>query len=133
MNLQVVPYLKLRPLWFAIGMALIMLVVYLSLTSSPIDTGLDFPYQDKLYHAFAYFVLMAWFGQIYHTTLQRSIFAVLFVVLGLAMEYMQSFDPKRMAEFADMVANTTGVLIGYMLTATTFKNVLLNIERKIFS
>ena len=133
MNLQLVPYLKLRPLWFAIGMALIMLVVYLSLTSSPIDTGLDFPYQDKLYHAFAYFVLMAWFGQIYHTTLQRSMFAVLFVVLGLAMEYMQSFDPKRMAEFADMVANTTGVLIGYMLTATTFKNVLLNIERKIFS
>ena len=133
MNLQVVPYLKLRPLWFAIGMALIMLVVYLSLTSSPIDTGLDFPYQDKLYHAFAYFVLMAWFGQIYHTTLQRIMFAVLFVVLGLAMEYMQSFDPNRMAEFADMVANITGVLTGYVLTATGLKNTLLNIERKLFS
>ena len=133
MNFQVVPYLKLRPLWFAIGMALILLVVYLSLTSSPVDTGLNFLYQDKLYHAFAYFVLMAWFGQIYHTTFQRNIFAFLFVVLGLAMEYMQSFDPNRMAEFADMVANTTGVLIGYMLTATSFKNALLNIERKLFS
>ena len=114
-------------------MALIMLVVYLSLTSSPVDTGLNFPYEDKVYHAFAYFVLMAWFGQIYHTKYQRYIFALLFVVLGLAMEYMQSFDPNRMAELADMVANTTGVLIGYMVTATGFKNVLLNIERKLFS
>ena len=131
MNFQVAPYLKLRPLWFAIGMALVSLVVYLSLTSSPVDTGLNFPYEDKLYHAFAYFVLMAWFGQIYHTTFQRNIFAVLFVVLGLAMEFMQSFDPNRMAEFADMVANTSGVLIGYILTATGFKNALFNIERKL--
>ena len=133
MRFQVAPSLKLRSLWFAIGMALIILVVYLSLTSSPVDTGLNFPYEDKVYHAFAYFVLMAWFGQIYHTTLQRIIFAFLFVALGLAMEYMQSFDPNRMAEFADMVANTTGVLVGYMLTATGFRNALLNIERKLFS
>ena len=133
MSFQVAPSLKFRSLWFAIGMALIILVVYLSLTSSPVDTGLNFPYEDKVYHAFAYFVLMAWFGQIYHTTLPRIIFAFLFVALGLAMEYMQSFDPNRMAEFADMVANTTGVLVGYMLTATGFRNALLNIERKLFS
>ena len=133
MHFYVHPDIRFKALWFFTGVALVALVVYLSLTSSPIDTGLDFPYQDKLYHAFAYFVLMAWFGQIYNPTLQRIMFAVLFVVRGLAMEYMKSFDPKRMTEFADMVANTTGVLIGYMLMATAFKNVLLNIERKIFS
>ena len=97
-----------------------------------LDTGLSFPYEDKLYHAFAYFVLMAWFGQIYHAPLQRNTFAFLFVALGLSMEYMQSFDPERMAEFADMVANIVGVLIGYMLTATRFKRTLLAIEKKLF-
>ena len=130
MNLQLDPHLKLRPFWFAIGMALIGLVVYLSVTSSPIDTGLGFPYEDKLYHAFADFVLMTWFGQIFHTTLQRNIVAFLFVMLGLGMEYIQSFDPNRMAEVADMTANAAGVLIGYMLTMTGLKNALLYIQRK---
>ena len=131
MHFHVYSDIRFKALWFFTGVALVALVVYLSLISSPIDTGLDFPYQDKLYHAFAYFVLMAWFGQIYHTTLQRNILAVLFIMLGLGMEYLQSFDPNRMAEFADMVANTSGVLIGYILTATGFKNALFNIERKL--
>jgi len=48
------------------------------------------------------------------------------------MEYMQSFDPNRMAEFADMVANVAGVLLGYMLTTTGLKNTLLVIEQKLF-
>ena len=133
MHFHVHPEIRFKALWFFTGVALVALVVYLSLTSSPVDTGLDFPYQDKLYHAFAYFVLMAWFGQIYHTTLQRIVFAVFFVVLGFTMEYMQSFDPNRMAEFADMVANTAGVFIGYVVTATGLKNTLLNFERKLFS
>ena len=60
------PELKLRFLWLAIGYSLVILVVFLSLTSNPVDTGLNFPYEDKLYHAFAYFVIMAWFSQIYH-------------------------------------------------------------------
>ena len=133
MHFHVHPDIRFKALWFLTGVALIALVIYLSLTSSPVDTGLNFPYEDKLYHALAYFVLMGWFGQIYHTTRQRNIFATLFIILGLSMEYMQSFDPNRMAEFADMVANVAGVLLGYMLTTTGLKNTLLVIEQKLFS
>jgi len=132
MHFHVRQDIRFKALWFFTGVALIALVIYLSLTSSPIDTGLNFAYEDKLYHALAYLALMGWFGQIYHTTRQRNIVAILFIMLGLSMEYMQSFDPNRMAEFADMVANVAGVLIGYMLTTTGLKNTLLVIEQKLF-
>jgi len=122
------PDLKLRFLWLSIGYALILLVVFLSLTSNPVDTGLSFPYEDKVYHAFAYFVMMFWFAQIYHDKTQRNMIAIMFIAMGLTLEYLQSFDPKRMAEFGDMVANTTGVALGFSLAITNAKNILLKVE-----
>ena len=132
MHFHVHPEIRFKALWFFTGVGLIALVIYLSLTSSPIDTGLSFPYEDKLNHALAYLALMGWFGQMYHTSRQRTIFAILFIMLGWRMEYKQSFDQNRMAEVADMVASVAGVLIGYMLTATGLKNTLLVIEQKLF-
>jgi len=122
------PELKHRFLWLIIGYALVALVVFLSLTSNPVETGLDFPYQDKLFHAFAYFTLMFWFSQIYHDRFKRNIIAIAFVVMGLTLEYLQSFDPNRYSEFADMVANTTGVIAGLLLALTGAKNWLIKIE-----
>lgn len=122
------PQLKLHYLWLGIGYALIVLVIFLSLTSNPVDTGLSFPYEDKLFHAFAYFTLMAWFGQIYHRPVQRKLFAVIFIFLGILLEYLQSFDPNRSAEFGDMIANTSGVLLGYLLVLFNVKHCLLRIE-----
>ncbi|HHO59518.1 MAG TPA: hypothetical protein ENJ64_04695 [Thiotrichales bacterium] len=123
------PALKLRFLWLAIGYALVLLVVYLSLTSTPIE-GPDIPYQDKFFHALAYFTLMAWFAQIYHDHFQRNMIAFIFIFMGLLMEYMQSFDPNRSAEMADMVANAFGVGLGFLLAQTALKNVLVNFENR---
>lgn len=122
------PDLKLRFLWLTIGYALVTFVVFLSITSNPIDTGLNFPYEDKLYHAFAYFTLMFWFGQIYHDKFQRNMIAVVFVFMGFSLEYVQSFDPARMAEFADMVANTAGVVLAMFLVLGNAKNILVKLE-----
>ena len=120
--------LKLRTLWLLIGYAMVSLIVFLSLTSSPVDTGMNFPYEDKIYHAFAYFTLMFWFGQIYHDRHKRIMLAVLFVAMGMLMEYLQSFDVNRMAEFADMVANTSGVVTGLIVAMSPAKNILLRLE-----
>ncbi|MCK4834786.1 MAG: VanZ family protein [Gammaproteobacteria bacterium] len=129
---KAVPYLKLRFLWITIGYALVASVVFLSLTSNPVDTGLEFPYQDKLFHALAYFTLMAWFGQIYHDKFQRNMIAVVFVFMGFTLEYLQSFDPNRYAEIGDMFANMAGVAIGFSLALTKAKSILVQIENKIF-
>ena len=126
------PELKLRFLWIATGYMLVVLVVFLSLTSNPINTGMSFPYEDKLYHAFAYFTLMFWFSQIYHDSFQRNMIAVVFIFMGFMLEYLQSFDPKRFAELGDMAANTAGVVMGFLLTSGGAKNILHRIEKALF-
>ncbi len=125
----VYPDLKFRFFWLLIGYLLISLVVYLSLTSDPVDVDMSIPYEDKFFHCLAYFVLMAWFAQIYHRSLQRNMIALAFVVMGVALEYLQSFDPARMSEFADMIANSTGVVLGLTLALTKAKYTLVSFEQ----
>jgi VanZ family protein len=125
------PELKLSFLWLGLGGVMVALVIYLSLTSSPVDTGLSFPYQDKVFHAFAYFALMAWFAQIYHGRFQRNLIAVMLVIMGVMLEYLQSFDPNRFYEYADMFANSTGVVLGLLVTLTGVKNCLIRFEKVI--
>jgi VanZ family protein len=125
------PDLKLSLLWLSLGCAMVALVVYLSLTSKPVAIGLSFPYQDKVFHTFAYFVLMTWFAQIYHHRFQRNLIAIMLVVLGVMLEYLQSFDSNRFYEFADMLANSTGVVLGLLVTLTGVKNCLLKFEKVI--
>ena len=109
------PDLKLRFLWLAIGYALIASVVFLSLTSNPVDLDTGLSFEDKLLHALAYFILMFWFGQIYHDKFQRNMIALVLLFMGFALEYLQSFDINRFAELGDMVANATGVALGFYL------------------
>lgn len=125
------PDLKLRFLWITIGYALVGLVVFLSLTSDPVDLELDVPYQDKFFHVLAYFTLMAWFSQIYHDRFQRNMIAAVFVFMGVALEYIQGFDPNRYFEFFDMLANSIGVALGFAIALTGAKNILLRIEKVI--
>jgi len=125
------PDLKLSFLWLSLGCVMVALIVYLSLASNPVDTGLSFPYQDKVFHAFAYFVLMTWFAQIYHGRFQRNLIAVMLVIMGVMLEYLQSFDPNRFYEYADMFANSTGVVLGLLVTLTGVKNCLIKFEKVI--
>ena len=123
------PAHRYHKLWLAIGYALVILVIYLSATSTPPLPDVEIPYFDKVGHLLAYFAMMAWFAQLYHTKKQRIIYAFLFIALGIAMEFVQSFDPARMAEFADMVANTLGVLMAVLITRmSAFRLILKKIE-----
>lgn len=122
------PEFKYKQLWLAVGYGLVLLVVYLSVTSQPPEIDLGFKFQDKVFHALAYFSLMFWFAQIYHVKKQRFLFALFFIALGVAMEGIQSLDPERYAEFDDIVANTFGVAIGMLLTKKSLKNLLAKFE-----
>lgn len=123
------PDLKLRFLWLAIGYAMVISVYVLSLSSDPVKIDVELPYADKMSHALAYFVLMLWFSQIYHNKFQRNMIAFVFVLMGISIEYFQSFDPNRTAEFLDIVANVTGLTLGFLLALGPSKNWLLRIER----
>ena len=124
------PTHRYHKLWLAIGYMLVTLVIYLSVTSSPPLPEIQ--YIDKVGHLLAYFVMMGWFAQLYHAKKQRLIFALLFIALGIVMEFVQSFNPARMAEFADMVANTLGVIIAVLITRmSAFRLILKKVETNI--
>lgn len=126
------PDLRYRTLWLGVGYLLVAIIIYLSLTSAPVELDLGFPYQDKFFHVLAYFSLMGWFTQIYHVQMQRVAYAISFILMGVLLEYIQSFDPARYYETEDMIANTLGIAIAILLAKrTTFKYFLVKFERLI--
>ena len=125
------PELRYRKLWLIIGYMLIALVIFLSLTSHPVRINTNLPYQDKLFHALAYFVLTFWFMQVYHIRNHVFRWVIFFLCLGLSMEYLQGFEPKRYSEVGDMAANTLGVAAALALSRTQLRFMLARLERYI--
>jgi len=98
--------------WLALGWGLILVVVYLSLTPKP--PSLDFvSFGDKIGHCLAYAALMGWWSQL---DSRHCRLALLFVLLGLAMEIAQSFTDYRTADVFDMAADCVGVGLGWLTT-----------------
>jgi VanZ family protein len=120
-------HLRFRKLWIAIGWSLVIAVIILSLIPPPI---MPVDYADKIGHLIAYFVLMGWFAQIYHAPRQRIQFVIGFLLLGAVLEILQGFGGIRYAEWADMVANSAGVILAWQLTKKRWGYVLSTIERK---
>jgi VanZ family protein len=125
------PELRYRKLWLSIGYLLIVVVVFLSLTSNPVQFDTSLPYQDKLLHALAYFSLTFWFMQIYHIRYHVFQWVVFFLCLGLLLEYLQGFDSNRYSEVGDMIANTLGVVAAAALARTPLRYILVRLERYI--
>ena len=100
-----------RPYWVALGWALVALVCWLSLTPSPVDTGID--QGDKIGHLLAYFARMAWWGQL---DPRRNRLLLLFLCMGMALEGLQGLTPERVPSLLDMAANASGALLGWLAT-----------------
>jgi VanZ family protein len=121
--------LRLRSLWLAVGYGIVALITWLSLTSDPVTVDIDVPWQDKVFHTLAYFVLMLWFAQIYRAMPQRGWCVLGCLALGAAMEVLQGFNPARTMELADMLANASGVLLALLLARAGLDGLLLRLER----
>lgn len=119
--------LKYRRAWLVAGMLLVGLVVYLSLIPRPPEP-LSFPQSDKLEHGFAYASLSLWFCQLYLRGRQRIAVVVALVTLGVVIEILQGLSGYRYFEYADMLANSVGVLLGVLLARTPLGRVFVLIE-----
>lgn len=100
----------MRALQVAAGWGYALIIVWLSLTPSPPVPG--FTYGDKLGHLLAYAGLMFWFCVLYRAPRPRIAYALLWIALGVALEFAQAATGTRSFELADMGANTLGVLAG---------------------
>ena len=122
--------LKLFPFWLSVGVGLVILVVFLSLTPKPPHL-VDFTMNDKVGHTLAYAVLMGWYGQLYRGQWPLALFALGFIFLGISMEFFQKWGGARDFEYADMLADSIGVVLGWILTASVFKGSLNWVERRL--
>ena len=117
-------------LWLSIGWLLIALIVYLSLTPHPINTP-HFYNSDKVGHLLAYAALMGWFSQIYRHASQQIKIAMALVGLGITMEFLQGLTHYRMFDYVDMLANSLGVLIGWVVAKTSLGQTLAYLDQRI--
>lgn len=114
-------------LWVSVGWALVSIVIYLSLIFAPPNI-LEFTFADKLKHMLAYGMLMGWFCQLYTTRKSQLVWALAFCLLGIMMEFAQSWGGHRFFDVADMAANSFGVLLGWWLSNTWLAGSLLRVD-----
>ncbi len=114
-----------RAVWLALGWLWVVSAFYLSLMPQPYV----FKFSDKLNHAMAYALLMLWFCQHY---VGRARFKLLLwlVFMGVLIEFLQGLTGYRYFEFADMLANSIGVLLGWGLAQTGAGKMLLVLVQK---
>ena len=90
---------------------------------------MDFSHGDKVGHIFSYTILMLWFSQLYLAYGQRLLITFGFVLMGIILEFLQGWVGTRMFEYNDMIANTTGVVFGWMLAQAGLVGFLPKLER----
>ena len=116
-------------LWLSIGCLMVLAVLYLSLTPTPPEINIEFEYIDKVEHFLAYFILMFWFAQLYKTSRVRLFYVFFFVSMGVILEILQGLGGIRFFEYSDMLANTSGVVLAWLITKTRLNNLLLSFEK----
>jgi len=88
-------------------------IVFLSLTPHP--PQIDVEHGDKLGHLLSYGLLMLWFCFLYRAPTTRLGYGALWIAMGVALEFAQGATDYRSFEFADMAADSLGVLLAWGL------------------
>jgi VanZ family protein len=120
---------KWHTTWLASAWLLVGAVVYLSLARLDID--IPAAEGDKLGHVIAYAVLSYWFMQVYVGRGSRLAIVLLLTGLGIALEFAQGYTGYRNFEYADMVADAAGAVIGWIASPPRTPALLSRIERYI--
>lgn len=116
-----------RGLWLVLGWALVLGIIWLSLTPTPIEVPMA--EGDKLGHILAYGALMVWFSSVYEGRILRVYLAIGFVAMGIALEFVQGWTGFRTFDVADMAASAVGVLAGWACAPPRTPNFLRRMEK----
>ncbi len=123
-----VGHLQWARLWLLVGMLIITMIFYTSLTSSKLQVP-HFRHVDKVLHFGVYALLMGWFVQIFHNRTGRLFVAMAFVLMGVMIEFLQAMSPIRHFDVLDMMANFTGVAIAWLAGFTWLDSILVWVEK----
>jgi VanZ family protein len=115
-------------LWRAIGVRMVLVVCVASLAPSlPPPPGI---HGDKVEHFIAYGSLTYWWGMLYPQRMQRWLTCLLFILMGIGLEFAQRATGYRVLDVFDMAANTVGALLGRMAVETPFGRLLGALDKR---
>ncbi|MDP2031670.1 MAG: VanZ family protein [Thiobacillus sp.] len=100
----------IQRLWWACAWLGVCITLLVSLMPPPFKEG--GAHTDKIVHLAGYAVLMFWWAQLILQRRWRLALAV--VLLGIAIEWLQGFTPNRQTDALDVLANSGGVLLGWL-------------------
>ncbi len=116
--------LRWNKLWHLIGAMMVVFIVYTALAPHPMLT-MSGKWSDKIYHFSGYFGVMAWYAQFVK---QRVMTIILLLLLGISLEFAQMLVNTRSFEWADMLANVSGVVIAAILIRGVLAKLLCFVE-----
>lgn len=120
---------RLHTAWLAMGWIGVAIVVVLSLVPRPPELGVE--QGDKIQHFLAYGTLMLWFAQVRVDVRERWVTAGLLVAMGIALEFAQALTGYRFYSYADMAANTTGVILGWLAAPPRLPSAYALLKRRL--
>jgi len=110
--------LKRNSLWLAILVTIA--IALLSLIKIESTQPINIKYLDKLLHLISYVVLsFLWFTAFIKSKKIILVF-ISCIAYGVLLEFLQAQTGYRTYEYADMLANSLGVLIGYLIFSKLF-------------
>ena len=118
-----------RPrLWWTLGWLLVMAVVVMSLAPRapevPGDPG------NWSGHLIAYGTLAGWFSRLIGARAGRLRLVALLIGMGVLMECLQGMSGYRTFDPLDMLANSCGVLLGWLSAPPRLPNGLAALEQR---
>jgi VanZ family protein len=113
---MMLPDLRYGRFWLIFGWVSVLAALYLSL--API-TEMNLPaWNDKLEHAFGYFLLTFWFCGIYPRR-QYWLVGLAMFGMGILVEVLQgAMQLGRQADVRDLIADTIGIVPAMLLSLT---------------
>jgi len=116
-------------IWRLCGWLLLLLIWYLSLEPRLNQFAPALLVSDKLGHFIAYALLMAWFAQ-WHQRPYFRILALVFISMGVALELLQGISGLRQFDPWDMLANSIGVVVAWLICYSPLGRSLLWLENR---
>lgn len=121
--------LRFRGIWRIIAFMNIGIIIILSVVPGPEDMG-QIIGLDKLMHVFAYTFTMFWCNMCYPEKKYIMLFSAGLILMGIALEIIQGLTEYRMMSSYDMIANSIGVFLGWLLARTRLSMLLSYVEKR---
>ena len=118
--------LRFPKVWIGLGWLLVAGVSFGSLLPAP---NFDIVDNDKLVHFSSYFLLTIWFCGLYGKRRNYIVIAAVLIGLGALLDLLQGATSTRHFDIYDILANTIGVLLGFVLALVLIGGWCQTVER----